>query len=107
MRRVQSAICSERRRAIRHGSRAGAWRRNERRRSSAARDDDGGGFRARSAASEGEQSDTDRAPAHGGGMSGGVLPLRGTTTAAGSERDLQRAKASNQTRIARRRMEEE
>jgi len=30
-------------------------------------------------------------------MSGGVLPLRGTTTAAGSERDLQRAKASNQT----------
>jgi hypothetical protein len=40
-------------------------------------------------------------------LAGGVLPLRVTTTAAGSERDPQRAKASNQTRIARRRMEEE
>ena len=67
IRRVQGAICSERKRAIRYGSRAGAWRRNERRR----------------------------------------LPLRETTTAAGSERGLQRAKASNQIRIARRCMEEE
>jgi hypothetical protein len=61
-RRVQSAICSERKRAIGHGWRAGAWRRNERRRSSSARDGGGGGFR---------------------------------------ERDLQRAKASNRTRMAR------
>jgi uncharacterized membrane protein (TIGR02234 family) len=41
-----------------------------------------------------DASVSNRAPAHGGGASGGVLPLRATTTAADSPRD---ARATNNT----------
>src|SRR5215218_1981872 len=74
-------------------SRAAARRRSERRRSSSASDDDGRGFQARCVSGEqkGPRASANRAPPHGEGASGGVLPLRVTTTAADSKRDARAA----------------